>query len=325
MSKWLKKDSYELFAGEKTKEAEQQQDTQVGGFYVKWKNPKMGTTDKAKEYKVRLLPDVESGFYKKYLYHGFNSGETFKYILCEKTYGMDKYCPWCEVTKMLYQGNESDKRKAGDYKRKERYVSNIFIGDDPRDAEVKDEAYKVNGKIRLYEFPPTVESKIKNEITDTEQGYGMSIFDPENGYDFILKIKAKPKDKDGKEWPDYGDSMFARNQSSIVGDGGDIEKLMADRYNLDDYIKSLKISIDEHEKLLKTEMLWDDVGRGFDKVWRGVQPTVSETPAPTVSETPAPTVSETPTPTVSETPAPTVSETPAPNETDALLEELKNM
>ncbi|NIQ06611.1 MAG: hypothetical protein GWO20_13050, partial [Candidatus Korarchaeota archaeon] len=211
MSKWLKKDSYEMFANKKANETDD--DNTGGGFYKKWKNPKMGTTERAKEYKVRLLPDVVDGFYKDYLYHGFMSGETFKYFLCEKTYGMDKYCPWCEATKMLYQGNESDKRKAGDYKRKQRFVSNVYISDDPRDAEVRDENYKVNGTIRLYEFPGTVESKIKNEITDTDEGYGMAIFDPENGYDFILKIKAKPKDKNGKEWPDYGDSMFSRNTS----------------------------------------------------------------------------------------------------------------
>ena len=325
MSKWLKKDSYEMFADKKTKEAEQQ-DTQVGGgFYNKWKNPKMGTTEKAKEYKIRLLPDVEEGFYKDYMYHGFMSGETFKYFLCEKTHGMDKYCPWCEATKMLYQGNESDKRKAGDYKRKQRFVSNIFITEDPRDAEVKDENYKSGGKVRLYEFPATVESKIKNEITDTEQGYGQSIFDPENGYDFILKIKAKPKDKNGKEWPEYGDSMFARRASPISDDAEGVEKLMEDRYNLDEYIKSLKLSVKDHEELLKAEMLWDDVGRQFDTIWKGrsVETTATATPeTPETPETPATSVQSTES--VSDVLAPATT-TPVDDSTDALLAELQNL
>ena len=325
MSKWLKKDSYDMFADKKTKEAEQQ-DTQVGGgFYNKWKNPKMGTTEKAKEYKVRLLPDIKEGFYKDYFYHGFMSGESFKYLLCEKTHGMDKYCPWCEATKMLYQGNESDKRKASDYKRKQRFVSNVFITEDPRDAETKDENYKVGGKVRLYEFPATVESKIKNEITDTEQGYGMAIFDPENGYDFILKVKAKPKDKNGKEWPDYGDSMFARRPSSI-GEGEEgVENLMSDRYDLDEYINSLKFTIKEHEELLKSEMLWDDVGRQFDKIWKG-QETATVPPVQVDTSSQSQAVTETtpeaqPEPTVS-TP---ISENEGDDSTDALLAELQNM
>jgi hypothetical protein len=322
MSKWLKKDAYEMFANEKTKEAEEQQEQ--GGFYNKWKNPKMGTTEKAKEYKIRLLPDVENGFYKKYMYHGFKSGETFKYFLCEKTHGMDKYCPWCEATKMLYQGNDSDKRKAGEYKRKERYVSNVYIVEDPRDAEVKDEAYKVSGKVRLYEFPATVESKIKNEITDTEQGYGMNIFNPEDGYDFILKIKAKPKDKNGKEWPDYGDTMFSRRSSPLADSEEEIEKIMESRFNLDEYINSLKLSVDEHEKLLKSEMLWEDVGYGFEKVWR--KPASENAPAPTINTQPSESVEETSPTEQSQEETSTVLQTvESDDSTDQLLNELQDL
>lgn len=268
MSKWLKKDAYEMFANNKSKEKESAGDD-TNSFYKKWKNPVMGTVEKAKEYILRLLPDTKSNFYKKYFYHGFTSGEKFQYVLCEKTFGMDNYCPWCEATKILYQGNETDKKKAGDYKRRDRFVGNVFIKDDPRDADVKDEQYKVNGTIRLYEFPTTVESKISNEVTDTANGYGVDIFDPENGFDLILKVKAKPKDKSGKEWPDYGDTMFARKASSIEPDEEKMEKLMAQRIDLDEYILSMKKGVDVHEQLLKAEMLWDDVGASFNKKMKG--------------------------------------------------------
>jgi len=326
MSKWLKKDSYDMFADQKQKESDN--DTQATtGFYKKWKNPQMGTTERAKEYKVRLLPDVESGFYKDYMYHGFMSGETFKYLLCEKTHGMDKFCPWCEATKILYQGNESDKRKASDYKRKTRFVSNIYITEDPRDADVKDENYKVGGQIRLYEFPATVESKIKNEITDTEQGYGMSIFDPETGFDFIIKVKAKPKDKNGKEWPDYGDSMFARRASPIADTEDEVERLMGDRVNLDEYIDSLKISVKEHEELLKSEMLWDDVGHLFNKVWKGEEPAPLD-PMAEMDELPdhqsTPETPSTPTPTATPEVAESTTDSGG-DDTDALLAELQDM
>ena len=319
MSKWLKKEDYEMFADQKAKEAENQPE-QTGGFYKKWTNPKMGTVEKAKEYKIRLLPDPVKGFYKEYLYHGFMSGEKFKYFLCPKTYGLDEYCPFCDANKILYQGNESDKRKAADYRRKNRFVGNTLIVDDPRDAEVKDDNYKVNGTVRLYEFPGTVESKIANEINDKENGYGMAIFDPEAGYDFILKIKAKPKDKNGKEWPDYGDTMFARRATPIADSDEDIEKIMEQRVDLDKYIESLQLSVEDMEALLKAEMLWEDVGHNFERHYRtGGAPTQeSVNTAPTRSESPEPT----PEP---ETAQETTTETEDADDTDALLEELQNM
>jgi len=275
MSKWLRKDDYDDFANQKAKEAENNKDDSSNHFFRKWKNPQMGTVDRAKEYKIRLLPDPVKGFYKEYMYHGFRVGEKFKYFLCNKTYGLEEYCPFCEATKILYQGNDTDKRKASQYKRNTRYVSNVYVIEDPRDVDVKDEAYKVNNTVRLYEFPSTVESKISNEINDKDQGYGMKIFDPEDGFDFILKVKAKPKDKNGKEWPDYGDTIFARRATPIAETEEKISEIMAQCISLEEYIKSLVLSVDEMETLLKSEMLWDDVGHNFEKCYkRGTSDTV---------------------------------------------------
>lgn len=324
MSKWLRKEDYEMFADQKQKDKENATNDTVGGFYKKWRNPQMGTQDKAKEYKVRLLPDPTKGYYKNYLYHGFKSGETFHYLLCEKTYDMDAYCPFCEVTKILYQGNEADKRKAGEYKRKERFVSNVYVVEDPRDLETKDEDYKVAGKVLLYEFPATVESKVSNEVTDKEQGYGIAIFDPESGYDFILKIKAKPKDKNGKEWPDYGDTMFARNPSAIAEEEV-IERVMGERIDLEEYIKSLRKTPEDLEKLLKAEMLWDDVCHTFEKRMK-VADSKEAAPVAKKETKVAPVAQEA----TQETPATqeATQETPAPesdDDTDALLAELQDM
>ena len=331
MSKWLRKDDYDMFADQKAKEAENQPENGNNEFYLKWKNPQMGTTEKAKEYKVRLLPDPVKGFYKEYLYHGFTSGEKFKYFLCPKTNGLDEYCPFCEASKILYQGTASDKRKAGEYRRKNRYVSNVYIVDDPRDVDVKDEKFKVNGTVRIYEFPGTVESKIANEINDKEQGYGMSIFDPEDGYDFILKIKAKPKDQNGKEWPDYGDTIFARRSTPIAETESDINEIMDKRIDLSKYIESLALSVDEMEQLIKTEMLWDDVGHTFTRYYkRGSDelPTAESAPTTQTEPTTATPVQETqaqPEP-VQTQPEPTTNGAGGDDDdTDALLDELMDM
>ena len=322
MSKWINKDQYDTFADQKVTEGDTS--TATDTFFRKWMNPKMGTVSDAKEYVGRLLPDPIAGFYKEYFYHGFMSGEKFKYFLCEKSYGLDKYCPFCEANKILYQGNSSDKKKAKEYRRKSRFVSNFFIKNDPRDADVKDDKYKVNGSVRLYEFPATVQSKIKNEITDTARGYGMDIFNPEDGYDFVLKIKAKPKDENGKEWPDYGDTMFDRFKSPIADTPEQIDALMETRIDLDKYIESLRLDVDQLENLLKSEMLWDDVGASFTRNMTGTAPE----PVPTFDTSPTQSAQDAPQQeSVVDTTADThvASATIGGDDTDALLAELQDL
>lgn len=262
MSKWLNKEAFQKF--EENLKTDDKKDNQ--GFFLKWKSPKMGTVERAKEYTLRLLPDIKSNsFYKNYFYHGFYQGEKFKYILCPKTFNVEHYCPWCDAYRVLYQGTDADKAKASTYKKQERFVGNVLIVDDPRDAEESDVLKKAQGRVLLYEFPGAVESKIKNEITDKKNGYGIEIFDPENGYDFVLKVKAKPKDKNGKEWPDYADSMFARKCSAIASSEDEIKTTLDKCYNLDDYLKSMSVTLEEQERMIKEEMLWDDIGATFEK------------------------------------------------------------
>jgi len=255
MSKWIKKDKFKSFVNQRESAPEP---TANGGDYVKkWKNPKMGTVDKAKEYRIRLLPDKNSEFYKHYYYHYFVVDETHHFITCPKSDGMDKFCPWCSVSQSLYKGNKEDKKLAKNYSRKEKYVGNILVVDDPRDADVDDE-YKVSGKVRIYEFPSTVESTIKNELTDKQEGYGMAIFDPEDGHDMLIKIKAKKPDKNGKSWPDYSDTMFARKASSL-GSEKEIDEIMDKTVDLVEYLEKTQLDWNTHKKLLKTEGLWEDV------------------------------------------------------------------
>jgi hypothetical protein len=223
----------------------------------------MGTVDKAKEYRVRFLPDKNSDFYTKYFYHYFIIDEKHHFVVCPKTHGLDEYCPWCSISQMLYKGNKEDKKLAANYKRLEKFVGNILVVDDPRDADVEDE-YKVSGKVRLYEFPGTIESKLKNEITDRSEGYGMAVFDPEDGFDLIIKIKAKKADPNGKVWPDYSDTQFSR-KSSKIGTEKEIEEIMAQTVVLSDYLNNSTLTWDEHRKLLKLEGYWEDVEEEFER------------------------------------------------------------
>lgn len=223
----------------------------------------MGTQDTPKVYKVRLLPDKNQDFYVKYFYHFFQTEDNKTYyIKCPKTHGFDKFCPWCSVNQQLYKGTDSDKKRAYRYKRNERFVSNVYIVDDPRDSDVNKEE-KVSGTVRLYEFPATVEGKIKNELTNDDEGFGPAIFDPEKGHDLQIKILAKKPDKNNKVWPDYSLTEFSRKPYPIAETEEGIKEIMDSVYDLSEYIDKMGMNWDSHEKLLKQELVWDDVEDAF--------------------------------------------------------------
>lgn len=265
MSKWIKKELFSKFQEEKKNEAETQQQSGLRRSDLVWETPQKGTSERPKVYEGRFLPDKNGNFYKKYSYHMFQSGEKWAFILCPKTHAFENYCPVCSVTSKLYQGSPADKRTAYQYKRKDKFVSNFFVVNDPRDPE-RDEEKQINGKVKLYEFPQKVEMKLKEEVTDVNNGYGYKIFDPgEEGHNFILKVLATKKDPNGNVWPDYSSSQFARNSSSI-GSDSEIDEIMKQCTDLDEYIESLGATEERIEEVLKTEMVWDIVSSEWNKV-----------------------------------------------------------
>ncbi|MFW6046535.1 MAG: hypothetical protein ACOCP4_01950 [Candidatus Woesearchaeota archaeon] len=265
MSKWINNEKFKDFVRKKKEEkSNEPKNNNTNTYYLKWQNPKMGTQDTPKVYKGRFLPDKNGDFYFKYLYHYFKSGDKTYFIKCEKTHGFDKFCPWCFVNQSLWNGNDSDKKKAYRYKRNERFVGNWFIRHDPRDADVSDDQ-KVCGTVRLYEFPPTIEQKIANELTNDEEGFGYAIFDPEEGHDLQIKVLAKKPDKNNQIWPDYSLTEFSRKKSAIADTKEEIEKIMESVYDLTEYINNMGLSWEAHETILKQEMVWEEVEDEFRK------------------------------------------------------------
>lgn len=168
----------------------------------------------------------------------------------------------------LYQGSAEDKKIAYNYKRKRKHCVNAFIVKDPRDAEAESDDDKVSGKVLIYEYPDTVESKIRSEMNDEEYGNGINIFDPgEDGVDFLLKVgSTKPIVEDGpnkgKSFPDYSDSKFA-NKSIAIGSDSEIEKVMEQRHDLDAYLNGMVRKEEDLISLIKDEMLWDLIKSDF--------------------------------------------------------------
>jgi len=266
MSKWINKDLFTKFQEEKKDEAKGNDNT--GGLRrsdVVWKNPEKGTVDKAKIYEGRFVPDVNGNFYKKYYYHLFRSGGQWFSTLCPKTHDFSNYCPFCSVNSKLYMGTQADKKSAYTYKRKEKYAGNFYLVKDPRDNEA-DEEDKVEGKVKIYDFPGKVESKLKEEITDQENGLGLSIFDPgEEGYNFIIKVLATKPDKNKKVWPDYSASLFSRKPGPL-GTEKEIDEIMANTFDIDEFINNMERSEDDIISVLKQEMVYDLVKDEMSKL-----------------------------------------------------------
>ncbi len=270
-NKWINNDLFGKFQDQKKEEKTKTSNYGNRRSDLVWDTPAKGTETQAKEYQGRFLPDPTGEFYKLYYYHMFPSQEKWMFVLCPKTHGFEHYCPWCSITAKLYSGTAADKKMANMYKRKRKYVGNFFITKDPRDED-KDADDKVVSTVRLYEFPVKVEMKLKEEITDTENGLGASIFDPtDTGYNFILKVLSTKATPDGKTWPDYAQSTFSR-RSSALGSDSEIEAIMKTTHDISEYVKGMMKSDDEIEKSIKDEHLWDFVS----KEWANVKAKVDE-------------------------------------------------
>lgn len=266
MSKWINTEAFEKFQGQK-KEEQDKQPVMGSGLrrsdYV-WNTPEKGTSDRPKIYVGRFLQDKNGNPYKKYYYHMFRSGEKWVFIICPKTDSFENYCPWCSVTSKLYKGTATDKTSAFNFKRKEKFVGNFYVVEDKRDED-KDADEKVEKTVKLYEFPSKVETLLKEEVVDTKHGLGRAIFDPsEDGYDFILKVAATKRDRNGNIWPDYAASSFAR-RSYALGDEEEIAKIMETTFDLDEYIQNQKRDDDFILQSLKDEMVFDYVKEEWER------------------------------------------------------------
>jgi len=264
MSKWMKnkENLFQQFKETKNKEAEQS--SGISRLEMVWPTPEKGTVDNPKVYQLRLLMDTNDDFYKTIHYHMFysTSSEKWTFILCNKTHNFSNYCPVCAAVSKLYLGSKADRSTAYNMKRKTRYCCNAYIIKDPRDSNKIPEEQST-GKVLIYEFPSKVESKIKAEMSDSEYGGGINIFDPSSsGFDFILKVgSTKPVQEEGpfkgKTFPDYGDSKFANKASAIADSDEVIDRIMSQRHDLTKYIKLQEKSPEEIVEILKKEFVWE--------------------------------------------------------------------
>lgn len=152
-------------------------------------------------------------------------------------------------------------------KRKEKFVSNVFVSYDPRDAgKAKDDESKAEGKVLFYEFPSKLEQKLAEEIKDSRNGLGSSIFDPSSdGYNFIIKVGTQSGGDGKQSFPEYSMSTFARRPGAIAESDAEIDKLMSERIPMGEYISKSMKPLKDLCEAMKAEMFWELVERDFTK------------------------------------------------------------
>jgi len=236
-SKWKNRFNWEKIKDDISKEKESKtksyKDDRI--FKPDWKQ----AIAKKKFYTLRFLPDQEGNPFAHYYNHAFKytasdgSGKKWYINNCISTFGWDPKCPICAKNSEYYESvYESDKKIGKKRARKQNWVSNIMVVNDPFDSEN-------NGKVFLFRYGYKIYQKIEAQMfpseTDLEDDdfEEFTPFDIFNGADFKLKIKDAQISKDAV--PNYDDSAFSKPKPVFEGDEDKINEMMESVHSLDEF------------------------------------------------------------------------------------------
>lgn len=254
MSKWFNNKKFSDFVNKikQDEEASENSKQSFGKMFPKYSQP-YDTS-----YTLRFLPALKDNdpeeFTRKIFFHSIQSQSdgSWKYIVCPWTYE-EKRCPICRIVSKLYASSENEDHEiAYKLKRQQKWISNVYVVHDPRDSNKDNEEDKTTGKVKVLEFGKQIYTKVKNASDlNSKTGVGAGVIDPEDGYEFILKVVKK------KEYPNYEESDFSRKSSPLADSDEKIKEILDNVHSLEDYKESKKTSIDDIMKFLEDEMLID--------------------------------------------------------------------
>lgn len=161
--------------------------------------------------KIRFLPAPkgEEIPWARVFSHGFKVDSNWFIENCPTT--LERTCPICKSNNKLWNsGIEADKNTARDRKRKQSYISNILVIDDPAHPEN-------NGKVFLFKYGPKIHEKI------------MALLEPQfpdqtpaNPFDLWEGCDFKLRSQKVAGYQNYDKSEFA--EPSELFDGDDAKK-----------------------------------------------------------------------------------------------------
>lgn len=189
---------------------DESKDSKKGGedsFYdVNFYKPKAGKNHSV-NVEIRFIPTISDDgsvkLFQEEWKHFLNINNVREVFPCLTVNGQNQ-CPICNANKEIYsEANYPRMKKEGRFRTK-KWVANILIVDDPEEPEN-------NGKIMLYKVGTKLFNRITEELKEEE-----SLLDPEEGYNFKLKIEnADNFDISKNIWPNYETSGFVRKPSAI--------------------------------------------------------------------------------------------------------------
>jgi len=200
-------------------------------------------------YVVRLIPNLKDArkTFFHHIHHGWVSFATGQYVSALSPTTWNEPDPIGQTRyKMLYKSNsESDKVKASEIKRSEKWLANVIVVDDPTNKSN-------NGKVMILRFGKQLHKIIMDAMTGEEsEDFGNKIFDlSSNGCN--LKIKVE---KQG-DYPYYGSSRFTSPKEIEGLDSKAQEKTYESIFDLESVYP--KKSQEELEKMLSEHFFCND-------------------------------------------------------------------
>lgn len=185
--------------------------------------------------------------------HGFK-GPSGKWYIERSLTTIKKQDPVSEYNTKLWNSGDKDLiEQARAQKRKQSYISNILVINDPEKPEN-------NGKVFLYRYGVKIFEKIKNIMTPDEE-LGEKPNDP---FDFWAGQNFKLKIKKVAGYQNYDDSSFSV-PSAISDDDNKIEDIWKREYSLKEFLNPANFKTYDELKARLHDVLEIRDGESFTK------------------------------------------------------------
>ena len=200
-------------------------------------------TEVGNTYTVRLLPNVKdpSKTFFHYYSYGWNSLTTGQLVTTISPTTWNQRDPIAEERfRILRNGTEAEKTKALAIKRRENWMVNVYVVNDPVNAEN-------NNKVKIVRFGRQLHKIIMDAIEGEEAAdLGPRIFDlSPKGCNLKIKVEKKG------DYPTYVSSKFAIPKEIEGLDEDSYKKIYNSAFDLESYVSvksydDLKVLLDTH-------------------------------------------------------------------------------
>tara|TARA_Y100000004_G_scaffold33845_1_gene36058 strand:- start:976 stop:1881 length:906 start_codon:yes stop_codon:yes gene_type:complete len=223
---------------------------------------------------IRFLPASEGAElpWVRFWDHGFKGPTGLWYIENSLT-SIGQADPVGELNSRLWNsGNDADKEKARNQKRRLHYVTNIFVKSDPGNPTNE-------GKVFIFKFG----KKIFDKIMDVMQPQ-FADEDPINPFDFWEGADFKLKIRNVEGYRNYDKSEFA-SQSALSEDDTKLEDIYNKMYGLKEFVDPTNYkTYDELKEKLNRVLGMDTVSMGAPTMKQEIQMNEPEMPVQNVTQ-----------------------------------------